>query len=191
MTEDIFRKLFTDLNTWKLSNWILVNVTINDGISLFDLFDFLKHNHRARYISNALIITRNFGRNSSIKIKISQSQRNERDSIPSRQISNRSNAQFPINRLFQPDIYIKPVSMAIKNTLERKLYIREAVIHRPAFEKRLTRTNCETIVREGKGEEIRDPWWNDFKIARINAGISKMTPIRYGEQKTWRIRGSK
>lgn len=91
-----------------------------------------------RYISNALIITRNFERNSCIKIKISRSQRNERDSIPSRQISNRSHAQFPINRPFQSDIYIKPVSMAIKNLSQKERYIREAVIHRPAFEKRLT-----------------------------------------------------
>lgn len=53
--------------------------------------------------------------------------------------------------------------MAIKKPpLERKLYIREAVIHRPAFEKRLTRTDYETIVggkggRGGGGQEIRDP----------------------------------
>lgn len=52
--------------------------------------------------------------------------------------------------------------MAIKKPpLERKLYIREAVIHRPAFEKRLTRTDYETIVGgkggRGGGQEIRDP----------------------------------
>lgn len=150
-----------------------------DGISLFRL---LKYNHSFKYIyiyisydmSSGLIITRNFERNSSIKIKISQSQRRERDSIPSWQISSYSRAaQFPINRLFQPDIYIKPVSMAIKNSLERK------PIYPRGLRKTITRYEWQSREEwRSEGRNSRPVVERFLKSTRINAGISKMTPIR-------------
>lgn len=80
--------------------------------------------------------------------------------------------------------------MAIKKPpLERKLYIREAVIHRPAFEKRLTRTDYETIVggkggRGGGARNSRPRGGTILKSPVSTPGISKMTPIRiHGGQK--------